>query len=169
MPQQFSNLPDYFTIKATHFLSLKVFTMKRNKKILLALTTSFHLISCTLDIKKTLYHHSSSLRWCTLLRRNIQELWQVSWNSYRISPLPCSPLWTTGCHGLTFLFLTVPKTSVPVQATTPTPCSCRITNWAAESNFAEGWVLHSKLDAGNYFNSVKANLTLSYPFLQSTR
>lgn len=52
MPQQFSNLPDYFTIKATHLLSLKVFTMKRNKKILLALTTSFHLISCTLDIKK---------------------------------------------------------------------------------------------------------------------
>lgn len=46
---------------------------------------------------------------------------------------------------------------------------CRIINWAAESNFAEGWVLHSKLDAGNYFNSVKANLTLSYRFLQSTR
>lgn len=45
---------------------------------------------------------------------------------------------------------------------------CRITNWAADSNFAEGWVLDSNLDAGKHFNIVSADLILSLRFLQST-
>lgn len=63
------------------------------------------------------------LRWSTSLRRNIREPPQASWNSCPISLLQCSPPWTTGSLGLTFLSPTVRKTSGPVRVITLTPCT----------------------------------------------
>lgn len=105
---------------AVQLLYNKSYTFLVSESILLSLDLLCLILKKMLS---SLFLPHLSLRWCTLLRRNIQELWQVSWNSYRISLLPCFPLWTTGCHGLTFPLLTVLKTSVPAQATTPTPCS----------------------------------------------
>lgn len=102
------------------------------------------------------YHPPLSTRWCTLLRRSTRGLWQVSWNFYQTSPLPCSLLWTTACQGLTFPSLTVLKTSGPALVTTPAPCSSAVLptgHKTATLQMGEYYSI-SKYDPRKYLNSI---------------
>lgn len=71
--------------------------------------------------------------------------------------------------------INIPLTDCPEDFTsrpgdyTSTLFISRITNWAADSNFAEGWALYSKHDTGNYLNSVTVlTLLFSKRFHQPT-
>lgn len=97
---------------------------------------------------------SFSCRWFTSLKRSTREPWPASWNSYQTSLSPCSLLWTTGCHGLTFSSPTVPKTLVPVRATTPTPCSSVVSpTGRPTATLLKGECLYSKVDAWNHLSN----------------
>lgn len=99
-----------------------------------------------------------------MLRRNTPELQQASSSSSPTSPLPCSPLWTTGCRGSTSPSPTVPKTSSPVQATTATPClyvGSSTGQQTATLQKGERESLCKHYYVGN--DSVRANQTSSLP------